>query len=558
MGTATLTLAYLMMATGGTPDVWPINQSNIRIPIHIDPVRRPLIKQLVLYASSDEGRTWKQVAVAAPEQDAFSFSAPTDGTYWFTVTVVDPQGNSEPKDIYKVAPNQKILIDTLKPIVKITAAERQGDDIVVNWEIQEDHPDLSTLKLEYHTADAPASVWYTAPLNNPPLIGTARFKLSSSGAVSVRVQLQDTAGNVGSGTRDLPAVASAAAPPPVPANSSNNAIAATSSTSTTGSGWDNSRLAQTPAPTKIDSLPAGNPTSSSTYQQPGTSYQQPSSSYQQPSSYQQANSASQPSSYQQPISNSYQQPVSNYQQPIPPPGPELSNRLVASSENTRGPAAMPFATSNGQGPPVTPVKDRQIAIDYQLDKVGPSGVGKVDLWITQDDGRTWRWFADDPDLTPPINVELPGEGVYGFRIVVQSKAGLGKRGPVSGDPPEMRVELDMTPPVAQLYAPEPDPHQQKALTITWNATDKNLASTPISLQWAERRDGEWHEIATNQPNTGRYTWFLPTNLPVRVFMRLIVRDTAGNVSIAETTEPVLVDLSEPEGRITGLVTPTRR
>jgi len=79
MGTATLTLAYLMMAAGGTPDVWPINQSNIRIPIHIDPVRRPLIKQLVLYASSDEGRTWKQVAVAAPEQDAFAFSAPTEG-----------------------------------------------------------------------------------------------------------------------------------------------------------------------------------------------------------------------------------------------------------------------------------------------------------------------------------------------------------------------------------------------------------------------------------------------------------------------------------------------
>jgi len=548
MGTATLTLAYLMMAAGGTPDVWPINQSNIRIPIHIDPIRRPLIKQLVLYASSDEGRTWKQVAVADPQQDAFAFSAQTDGTYWFTVTVVDPQGNSEPKDIYKVAPNQKILIDTLKPIVKITAAERQGDDIVVNWEIQEDHPDLSTLKLEYRTADAPASVWYTAPLNSPPLIGTARFRLASTGAVSVRVQMQDTAGNVGSGIRDLPGVAPTTAPPPIPASSANSTPANVSSTSAAGSGWDNSRPAPTTSPNRIDSLPsAGNPPASTSYQQPAaSSSQQPSGSYQQPASY------------QQPVANTYQQPVSNYQQPIPPPGPELSNRLVASSENTRGPAAVPFATSSGQGPPITPVKDRQIAIDYQLDKVGPSGVGKVDLWITQDDGRTWRWFADDPDLTPPITVELPGEGVYGFRIVVQSKAGLGKRGPVSGDPPEMRVELDMTPPVAQLYAPEPDAHQPKALTITWNATDKNLTSSPISLQWAERRDGEWHEIATNQPNTGRYAWFLPTNLPFRVYMRLIVRDSAGNVSTAETTEPVLVDLSEPEGRITGLVTPARR
>jgi hypothetical protein len=150
------------------------------------------------------------------------------------------------------------------------------------------------------------------------------------------------------------------------------------------------------------------------------------------------------------------------------------------------------------------------------------------------------------------------QSICPFRIVVESKAGLGKRGPVSGDPPEMRVEVDLTPPVAQLYAPEPDPHQRNALNITWNATDKNLAASPISLWWAERKDGEWHEIVLNQPNAGRYLWLLPPNLPFRVYMRLAVRDLAGAVSIAETSEPVLVDLSEPEARITGLATTARR
>lgn len=547
MGTATLTLAYLMLAAGGTPDVWPINQSNIRIPIHIDPVRRPLIKQLVLYASSDEGRTWKQVAVASPDQDAFTFSAPTDGVYWFSVTVVDPQGNPEPKDIYKVAPSQKILIDTLKPIVKITAAERQGEDVVVNWEIQEDHPDLSTLKLEYKTADAPASVWYTAPLNSPPLIGQAKFRLGSTGAISVRVQIQDTAGNVGLGTRDLPANAPPAAPPVNPVASTYSNPPSVPVAATPASGSDNNHSAQTTSLTRTDSLP-------SSYQQPAAANAPPASTFQQP------NSTYQPSatSFQQPMTNSYQQPVSNYQQPIPAPSPDLSNRLVASSETMRGVGATAFSASGGQGPPVIFSKDKLISIAYQVDKVGPSGIGKVDLWITQDDGRTWRWHAGDSNAAQAMTVELPGEGVYGFRIVVQSKAGLGKRGPVSGDPPEMRVELDMTPPVAQLYAPEPDPHQRSALTITWNATDKNLTSSPIALQWAERREGDWHEIASNQPNTGRYTWFLPSNLPFRVYMRLIVRDLAGNVSTAETAEPVLVDLSEPEGRITGLASPPQR
>jgi hypothetical protein len=542
MGTGTLTLAYLLLTAGATPDIWPINQSNIRIPIHVDPVRRPLIKQLILYASSDEGRTWKQVDVASPDRESFTFSAPTDGVYWFTVVVEDPQGNTEPKDLYKVPPSQKILVDTLKPQVKITAAERQGDDIVVNWEIQEDHPDLATLKLEYQTADA-RPIWYTAPLNNPPLIGQARFRLTSTGAVTLRVQMQDTAGNVGSATRDLPAIT----PPPAPlANPPTQPLTGREAAATSSPAWDNNRSASTTSLTRSDTLPLASSSQqpASTYQQSSTPYQTPATTYQQPTSTQQPTSA--------------QQPISNYQQPVPAPGPEFSNRLVASSENTRGPGVSSFSTNASQGPPVTFVKDRQVSIDYQVDKIGPSGLGKVTLWMTQDDGRTWRYLADNPNLKSPITADLPGEGVYGFRIVVESKAGLGKRGPVSGDPPEMRVEVDLTPPVAQLYAPEPDPHQRNALTITWNATDKNLTSTPVSLWWAERKDGEWHEIALNQPNSGRYPWLLPPDLPFRVFMRLTVRDSAGNVSIAETSEPVLVDLSEPEGRITGLATPPRR
>jgi hypothetical protein len=541
MGTGTLTLAYLLLTAGATPDIWPINQSNIRIPIHVDPVRRPLIKQLILYASSDEGRTWKQVDVASPDRESFTFAAPTDGLYWFTVVVEDPQGNTEPKDIYKVPPSQKILIDTLKPQVKITAAERQGDDIVVNWEIQEDHPDLATLKLEYQTADGrSSSIWYTAPLTNPPLIGQARFRLASPGAVTLRVQIQDTAGNVGSATRDLPAII-----PPAPTTPVSQPAATPTSLQATGnssSAWDNNRsTSATPLP-RNDTLP------------PAASSQPPASAYPQSSTPYQTSATT----YQQPTSSTYQQPTSNYQQQAPSPSPESSNRLVASSENIRGSGVSSFSANSSQGPPVTFVKDRQVAINYEVDKVGPSGLGKVTLWMTQDDGRTWRYFADNPNLTPPITVDLPGEGVYGFRIVVESKAGLGKRGPVSGDPPEMRIECDLTPPVAQLYAPEPDPHQRNALTITWNATDKNLTSTPISLWWAERKEGEWHEIHSDLPNTGRYSWLLPPNLPFRVFMKLMVRDSSGNVSVAETSEPVLVDLSEPEGRITGLATPVRR
>ena len=48
------------------------------------------------------------------------------------------------------------------------------------------------------------------------------------------------------------------------------------------------------------------------------------------------------------------------------------------------------------------------------------------------------------------------------------------------------------------------------------------------------------------PNTGYYAWHVPAKCRIRVFLRLTVRDLAGNVSVAETDEPILVDMSEPE------------
>jgi hypothetical protein len=148
-------------------------------------------------------------------------------------------------------------------------------------------------------------------------------------------------------------------------------------------------------------------------------------------------------------------------------------------------------------------------------------------------------------------VELPGEGIYGFILVVKSKAGLGKPPPRPGDVPEIRVEVDTTPPLAQLFAPSPDPLQPGALILKWNATDanNNLTNHPITLEWAEKRDGPWTIIMADMPNTGKYSWPLPDHLPVQVYMRLRVKDLAGNESIAVTQDPQLVDLSEPEGRL---------
>jgi hypothetical protein len=264
---------------------------------------------------------------------------------------------------------------------------------------------------------------------------------------------------------------------------------------------------------------------------------------------------------------------SNPDLPLPPPlEAEKSSpnngiqQVAATTDHSHGYAsggpAMP--TTHGKLPRLHVVKSKQVTLEYTLDKVGPSGVGMVELWLTQDDGQNWRRYAEDPEVHSPMPngryqrlVELPGEGIFGITLVVRSRAGLGKAPPKNGDPPQMRIEVDTTLPTAQLFVPAPEPGRRDALALTWSARDPHhtdLAPNPITLQWAERK-GEWKTIAANLPNTGRYVWELPSSMPDRVYLRLIARDAAGNEGIAETAEPQLVDLSEPEGTIVGVVTP---
>src|SRR5262249_50997863 len=153
----TLTLACLLLTAGQVPnDVWYTNQKHLKVPIDIRPARRQEISQLLLYVSDDQGRTWRQQASVAADKDAFLFYAPGDGQYWLRVAALDLKGVQEPADVSRGPPDQKILIDSTRPVIRITSVRRQGDDVVVAWEIQEDHPDWTSLKLEYRSIDSPS------------------------------------------------------------------------------------------------------------------------------------------------------------------------------------------------------------------------------------------------------------------------------------------------------------------------------------------------------------------------------------------------------------------
>jgi hypothetical protein len=538
MSAGSLTLTCLLLLGQVPSDVHVTNQRNNRIPFDpVAPEHRQEIREVLLFASRDQGKMWQQVAVAKPDQDGFAFYAPEDGLYWFRAAIINRQGKQEPENIYEGPPNQKMLIDSVKPIVRILSAQRLGDEIAVAWEIREENPDLNSLRLEFRAKDGQ---WNVVPIN-PSLKGEARFAPRTPATVELRMQIKDVAGNIGFAPAEVPgtvAVVANAPPNAPPANAPAHA-----------------------PPGGVGLPPVNNPPTTSTAIPPPVSPQvavPPLPDTRSPALIDGPRELSPPRPF--PADRVAPPPVANpsvQQTPYVDP----HTRLVASSD---APAPM-AAPARKQMPPLQYINANEINLEYELTRVGPSGVGSVELWWTHNDGQSWERFAVDDHVKPNMpsgryqrSVELSGDGLYGFILIIRSRAGMGKPNPKAGDVPEMRIEVDTTPPVVGLFAPQADPQRPGNLLLQWSAKDANLTPTPITLEWCDRPGGNWTPIATGLPNTGRHSWQLPEGLPYQVYLRVRARDAAGNEGIAVTPEPQLVDLSEPEGRLVNVTAPPRR
>jgi RNA polymerase sigma factor (sigma-70 family) len=210
-------------------------------------------------------------------------------------------------------------------------------------------------------------------------------------------------------------------------------------------------------------------------------------------------------------------------------------------------------------PPLRILNKELAKLDFEVGRVGPSGLGGVDVYVTTDEGASWEKLSAKPLLEWPaegkgaapvsgtVTVALPKEAVaYGFRLVVKNRAGFGQAAPRPGDLPQVRVERDTTPPTAELFTPQPAPDRPNGVLLTWKAEDRNLAAKPVSLEWSATEDGAWTLIGEARlPNTGKWTWVVPENAPAKVYLRLTVRDAAGNTAVAKTDKPVLIDLFVP-------------
>lgn len=533
----TFAAVTLLGMTVGQPlgaDYHAMTSRSIRLPIEYKKDRKA-IRHVLLYVARNGENTWAQEAFVTPDKDAFVYTAKDDGIYWFKMVIVDVNGTKDPADVTRDPPDLKMVIDTAAPQVRVTSAKRSGEEIVVEWLVEDKFPNDAETKVYFRATDNPKAYWQEVTLPANSRTGV-KFPCGTSESVTVKIAVADVAGNRNEITKDFPAgngnTTTALSPPAPPVTGGTGPIV--------------------PPPALDPVIPAG----PGPVAPPAPPYVPPVQPYTPPAKV-------------DPNPNTGgAQPLGTFDPKAPPAAPP-----------THTPAGAWSGAAPADAPRAQVINFPRFDLGFDLEQRGPSGISRVDLWVTRNEGKTWQKWSQHDGKGGSVRVVLDVrenaqlEGPYGFRLVPVSGAGLSEREPVAGDAPDMRVTLDVSAPQIDLFPPLSDPNAPDTLVLQWKATDKNFGDDPITLEWSENPTGPWKPVvsaatdpviqatAMNAPalkrlaNTGQYGWRVPAGVPARVYLKVTARDAANNVKEVVTREPILVDLTKPRAKISGIVPP---
>src|SRR5207244_12281100 len=106
-------VAVRAQAPGGVPPakMQYTNRQQFRLKIDLGDADRQKLREVQLYVKGGS-EPWGCKETAPPTQTHFSFKAPQDGEYWFTIVTVDKAGKATPADVTKEAPAFVVVVDT--------------------------------------------------------------------------------------------------------------------------------------------------------------------------------------------------------------------------------------------------------------------------------------------------------------------------------------------------------------------------------------------------------------------------------------------------------------
>jgi hypothetical protein len=510
---------------------------------------------------------WAVLQEAEPRVRGFSYHAPVDGEYSFAVRTVDGKGNVSPTVIAQ--PQLRVVVDTTAPSLQVNATLDATGRIMVRYEARDIQLKPETLRLEVQTD---GNTWERIATGPPDVsqpdrvVGQVAWKPpTSAGDIRFRAVIDDRAGNQFASTAETSLVGPLLSAAPGPALGSAGGVAAFAPPQTQAA---NAAVSTNPPALEWPTLNAANSDASSTAPPPSQNAYSPTESTppiapplwpQQRTPAQlvadtgpsaaRSNSNSSPAApevfnpFGPPplLANSSADPVATSRDeltPLPPIGDQPAQGWTAA------------ATENQTAAGIRWVNSLTFDVDYDLQTVGPWGVSKVELWATRDAGRQWVSFGPDADNRSPVRVTVPAAGVYGFRLVVSGANGAAPPTPTTGEQPELIIGVDLQEPQGELQAAEiGQGNLADHLLIRWTAADENLESRPVALFYSTESQGPWTTVATDIDNSGQYAWRLLRQVPEKLYLRLEVRDKAGNIAVRTSPAPVVLNLPQPTGRL---------
>ena len=535
----------------------PWRQNVFFIPYEFSTAAAQSPVEVRLYASSDQGQTWELAGRAQPHVLGFNYRAPHDGEFWFSLRSVDRQGRMHPEGPYQA--ELRVSVDTMAPRLDVSTQRLGSGEVEVAWRSVDPNLNQDSLIVEYQSDTDPMwralNVGVSSEVARFTRTGNFRFQPAADARlIRVRASVADQAGNRSVSQSELP-LTGGSGYASVPIRQGGTPAQQAQQGATTQQTWPTDSHAQSP-------LGRPSETAASSRSPRSTPYD-PFQSVAQNISPRSVDDRDAPAT----VSQRYSGPVEEI--PPPKPDPPLVSQLTPNggaeswqrevgrpmpdAPTPRSSESSSFASSfasSSSSAGVRVVNTRGFDLSYDVESVGPSGIAKVELWGTSDGGQSWGLFAVDEDQRSPVRVDAPREGVFGFCIVVENGSGLGGRPPQSGDQPDVTVRVDLTSPIARIVAAQPGSgNQVDQLLIQWTASDVELAERPVSLYYRPDGQGAWRTVAAALEKTGDYAWRMDRDVPDRFWLRLDVRDAAGNVSSVLSEQPIAVYRPRPQGHI---------
>lgn len=590
----------------------PSRRTALVIPFRIAAAANPQEQavEVQLMVSSNRGLQWRHAGSARPEAGKIAFHAPGDGEYWFCVKTKDAAGRVRPEG--PPAAELRVLVDTTRPQLRLNVWRGVDGDVTARWDATDANLSPQSFKIQYRRSGLGES-WQPLPASPPSdargsYADTVTWK--SAEPVEVQAEIADLAGNVEVQTVETSSVPSAplgnigtgaegaapgeGAPPVGQTGGGQNGGMTNGRTTNTRMTNDAVRGPDTPSSAResVAPGPSSAPVDLPWQTQPAKPIAWPpenaaappirprsweisaggaSSSAAAPTTPSPSAAPHDPFAAGKPSAPSAGEAASPWPS-IEAGGSPFPARIggtsppaaAAQTPAARGSVTNPFAPAAAGASPSAPevaqpasrtclFNSRLLELTYDLGTVPPADVRSVELWGTSDGGQSWRKVAADDDGSSPVAVTIDADGVYGFRLLVHKQGGPLEFPPASGQPPELVVEIDQTPPnchltrVDQLAAA-----RSSELVIGWEAGDRRLAERPVTLRWSHSPHGPWQTIAAGLENTGSYTWPMPDGLPEQVFLRLEARDAADNLGQFTADKPITPQRAGPAGRLRGV------